>query len=75
MDDKRWTIPQALTWIIYRDRDRVHGVREKKNPVSCMDVLNEAIREADEDQELQRCFAARDEFVAKLKSGQVEFRP
>ncbi len=42
MDDGRWTLPQTLTWIIYRDRDRVHGVREKKLPASCMDVLNEA---------------------------------
>jgi hypothetical protein len=42
-------------------------------PVSSMDVLNEAIREANEDQKiLQRCFASREALMDKLKCGQVE---
>jgi hypothetical protein len=76
MDDKqissttRWTLPQALAWIIYRDVGLVYRIGEK--PFSSMDVLNEAIREAEDDNEgARRCFSARDDFVAKLKCGSI----
>jgi hypothetical protein len=76
MDDRRakspsrWTVPQALAWIIYRDIGRVYQVGKK--PFSCMDVLNEAMHEAkDDNEEARRCFSARDDFVAKLTCGSV----
>jgi hypothetical protein len=67
----RWTLPQALTWIFYRDTARVNRVGER--PSSPMDVLNAAVREAGGNEEEEKaCLAGRDDLVAELKSGLLE---
>jgi hypothetical protein len=77
MDDRRvasaprWTVPQALAWIIYRDQGRVNRLYDR--PSSPWDVLMAAVRNAggDEARE-QACLSARDELISKLKSGTIE---
>jgi len=77
MDDRRvrtasrWTVPQALAWIIYRDVGPVNRLSDR--PSSPWDVLNAAVRGAGGDDEReQACFSARDELISKLKSGTIE---
>ena len=64
-----WTLPLALTWIIYHDLNRIsdlmkHG-KEKK---TIFDIVNDAVRNESDQAILVKGTIAKDDFWEKLKN-------
>ena len=66
MSAVQWTLPQVLTWIIHRDEKEARTARE--NGISCMDVLDMAIKAANAS---EAATSARDDLFSKLRHGDI----